>query len=286
LVVFGYSVEWALYVVYLSEKFGWSSFTLGAGQMAGDIGGALILLSSTGKPLLAVAADQGNPGCAKLGSTNEGKFAAPASPKAEGRRASWVQQYVESGTESDTNSDMDVDSVRRDPHPGSGGSNARSWYGCCLALLLKLPHGLVWIGALYAGSLVAFASPDKTLAMTAQVVLGTLFVLLVQGSSEIVEWLCWRGADTHSAGDVSYRTKRYQHYLAVSDAAYVASVSVANFLAYMLLESGQADVLLYSSAAAIGAYFAIYAVLFAANKPPTSTPTVPSRASSSTLLVV
>ena len=150
--------------------------------------------------------------------------------------------------------------------------------------MLRLPHGLVWIGLLFAGSLVAFASPDKTLAMAAQVVMGTLFVLLVQGFSEIVEWLCWRGTDTTSSGDVSYRTKRYQRYLAMSDAAYVASVSMANFLAYMLLESGQVDMLLYSSAAAIGAYFAIYAALFAADKAPA--PTAPSRASSSTLPIV
>lgn len=37
-------VEWFLYAIIMSGKFGWSATAAGAGQMAGDLGGALVLL--------------------------------------------------------------------------------------------------------------------------------------------------------------------------------------------------------------------------------------------------
>jgi hypothetical protein len=58
LFVFGYAVEWGVYSVYLSKKFGFSTLTMGAGQMAGDMGGAVLLLSTTSKPLMTRALRQ------------------------------------------------------------------------------------------------------------------------------------------------------------------------------------------------------------------------------------
>jgi hypothetical protein len=45
-IIFAYASEWCIYLVYYSEKFGMNPLAIGIGQMAGDVGGATILLLS------------------------------------------------------------------------------------------------------------------------------------------------------------------------------------------------------------------------------------------------
>jgi len=49
LINFGYMIEGTLYAIIMSENFGWSATEAGAGQMAGDFGGAVILFTLASK---------------------------------------------------------------------------------------------------------------------------------------------------------------------------------------------------------------------------------------------
>ena len=205
-VSFGYHVEWSLYLVYLSTKFGWSSLTLGAGQMAGDLGGALILLATTSKPVLHHDLDLADEP-SRLGST----------PLCHN--------------------------------------------------LFQLPFGMLWIAFLYAISFVTFTSDCKELAMFSQIVMGTLFVLLVQGCSELLVWLNWRQIDGKASTTEEQATaqRRYQHFVAASDICYVAGICLASLVSYMLLDQGYRDVPFFLSGALVAAYFTAYTAVFAAD---------------------
>merc|ERR1712176_1043557 len=61
--------------------------------------------------------------------------------------------------------------------------------GC---LLCGLPWSMVWLGALYALTYVLFLQRAVEVAVTGQVLMGTLYVLLQQGCSELVEWCSQR----------------------------------------------------------------------------------------------
>jgi hypothetical protein len=222
LFVFGYAVEWAIYAVYLSRKFGFNTLTMGAGQMAGDMGGAILLLSTTSRPLMTRA----------LQLTKE------------------RQQREE----------------REEP---------RTWYEHLSDELFRLPFAMLWIALLYAGSFFTFASNNKYIAMGSQIIMGTLFVLSVQGISELLLWLTWRGValavtedSTTKLDPGGYRSTKHQHFLAMSDIAYSSAVSLGNFVPFLLLDAApqHVDWLLYVCGIGIAVYVVLYTVLFAADR--------------------
>jgi hypothetical protein len=198
--VFGYAAEWSIYALYFSRKFGFNTFTMGAGQMAGDVGGALLLLCTTSKPLFTRAR----------------------------------------------------------------GTEAAACGTAAAASATRLPFGMVWVALLYAATFVTFASDNRFLAMASQVVMGTLFVLTVQGVNELLLWLSWRGAALAEDGSKldpgGHRQEKYNHFLAMCDVAYSAAVALGNFLPFQLfaLEAHAIDRLLYGCALGIAAYMALY----------------------------
>jgi hypothetical protein len=180
LVNFAYTLEWSLFLVYLSSKFGYSPLALGAGQMSGDAGGALVLVLTTSSGIL-------------IGNSN-----------------------------SDSNSESDSRT-----NSNSGNKDRRVW-----RRLLQLPFSLTAVLFLYATTFVAFISDHAWLAMAAQVVMGTFYVVLIQGFAEVVEWLS-RQAGVGRDGGLEQQ-QLYQSFAATSDFFFVGGVATGNLVAYSL----------------------------------------------------
>merc|ERR1712046_90213 len=89
----------------------------------------------------------------------------------------------------------------------------------CGCFLCSLPWSMVWLGSLYALAYLLFVSPAMELAVTGQVMMGTMYVLLQQGYSELVEW-CSRSGDKAGCGDAASPQNNYQNYVAMADACF------------------------------------------------------------------
>jgi hypothetical protein len=213
-IIFAYASEWCLYLVYLSEKFDMNPLSIGVGQMAGDIGGAIILL-------LSILSDK-RPACTTSKSAK-----------------------------------------------GASGKTALASCGSCIC---SLPWSMAWLAALYSASFLIFLSDMQAVAVAAQVAMGTLYVLMMQGCNEMVEWCSIHDAATststnsqQSSGDNnrgSSSVQSRQSYAALSDVWFCIGCSIGTALPYVVLEQLSADWVCYLAASAVAAYYTVFVLVF------------------------
>merc|ERR1719329_1082786 len=130
----------------------------------------------------------------------------------------------------------------------------------CGKHLCSLPWSMVWIGTLNAFAYLMFVSPEVVLAVTGQVVMGTMYVLLQQGSSELVEW-CSRGGKA-SGGDEDSEHHSYQNYAAMADACFSCCGCLGSILPYLVLDKLSAEWVCYIAAGVQAAYPVAFVLVF------------------------
>jgi hypothetical protein len=248
--LFPYAAEWTIYLLHLSETFQLSTLQIGVGQMAGDVGGAAILLLSV--------LSNARPACTRS--------------KMQG------EQVDGAGATTGVTA------------PGNKGCAA----GC--SSLARLPFSMVWMAALYGGSFIAFASSRLEVAVAGQVCMGTMYVLVTQGCSELVDWcahlssrhstVCRAGvaattggtdistASTPNTGSTdagicstdstlhqqslhqqSLHQQYFQFYSTVADLCFTAGGCLGGTLSLVVFEEFSAQAVAYMCAAAIAIYF-------------------------------
>jgi len=192
--LFSYASEWAIYLIYLTERFDMRVLPIGLGQMGGDIGGATILMMSmvTGKGVSCTSANKRAVAC-----------------------------------------------------------GAR----CC-----SLPWSMLWLGAFFALTFVLFLSKFMPLAITGQVVMGTMYVLLQQGFSELIEWCSRAGARENSSATT--QEARYQIYAANADACFSCGCGLGSILPFFVLEQLSAEWVCYIATGLIAIYTVTFGIVF------------------------
>ena len=185
--VFAYGCEWCVFLLYFSSEFRMSTLQIGVAQMAGDVGGALLLLGLVQR---------------------------------QQRQRQRQRQHQ-----------------RR--------SEGRS-----RAQLHRLAVGMSALGLMYALCFVAFASPVRWLAVSGQVLMGTCYVLLMQGTNLLTEWLA-----ELDGGDGG---KRYQ---ALADACFVVGCFTSSSLAYIVYEGLGVTWVMHMAAMLVGVYYLAFALL-------------------------
>eukprot|EP00937_MAST-01D_sp_MAST-1D-sp2_P005056 g5056.t1 len=187
--VFAYGCEWCVYLLYFSSEFRMSTLQIGVAQMAGDVGGALLLLGLVQ------------------------------------RRQRQRQRHGQ----------------RQHQRRPEGRSRAQ---------LHRLAVGMSALGLMYALCFVAFASPVRWLAVSGQVLMGTCYVLLMQGTNLLTEWL-----GELDGGDSG---KQYQ---ALADACFVVGCFTSSSLAYIVYEGLGVTWVMRMAAMLVGVYYLAFALL-------------------------
>lgn len=191
--IFAYASEWSIYLFYLTDKFGLGVLPIGAGQTAGDIGGALLLMASM--------LSSRRPACT---TASRGKGC--------GRR------------------------------------------------LCSLPFSVVWLSALYVFAFLAFVSDTMGLAIAGQVVMGTMYVLLQQSFTELVEW-CSRSPGNQDEPDDPSKQGNYQRFAAIADACFSLGAALGSYLPFVILEKLSAAWVCYIAAGLVASYGAAFAAV-------------------------
>lgn len=193
--IYAYASEWSIYLVYLTDRFGLGVLPIGIGQMSGDIGGAVILMTSmlSGKKLACTS------------------------------------------------------------------SNTKA--AACGGAFCSLPWSMIWLGLLYASAYVLFLSSTMELAITGQVMMGTMYVLLQQGCTELVEWCC-QSCNAANASDAATSQRRYQKYAATADACFSTGCALGSVLPFVIMEQLSAEWVCYIVAALVFGYTLAFASVF------------------------
>eukprot|EP00931_Biecheleriopsis_adriatica_P054053 TRINITY_DN31774_c0_g1_i1.p1 TRINITY_DN31774_c0_g1~~TRINITY_DN31774_c0_g1_i1.p1 ORF type:complete len:478 (-),score=74.28 TRINITY_DN31774_c0_g1_i1:9-1442(-) len=134
--------------------------------------------------------------------------------------------------------------------------------------LCSLPWSMVWMGVLYALAYLSFLSQWVEIAVTGQVAMGTLYVLLQQGCSELVEW-CSRSGQAAMDQEASQCSEggsklgsNYQSFAALADACFSTGCGLGSILPFVILEQLSAEWVCYMAAGLVAGYSGAFAVVF------------------------
>lgn len=145
----------------------------------------------------------------------------------------------------------------------------------CRCRIFVLPWSMVWLGALYALTYIMFLSHMMVVAIAGQVLMGTMYVLLQQGCSELVEW-CSRNSDEAAARAAASTQNTYQKYAALADSVFCAGCCVGSILPYLVMKHLSVEWVCYISAGLIAAYTIAFTSVFLCVAPTKKSGYVPS----------
>eukprot|EP00413_Alexandrium_margalefii_P043051 CAMPEP_0204590108 /NCGR_PEP_ID=MMETSP0661-20131031/49601_1 /ASSEMBLY_ACC=CAM_ASM_000606 /TAXON_ID=109239 /ORGANISM="Alexandrium margalefi, Strain AMGDE01CS-322" /LENGTH=412 /DNA_ID=CAMNT_0051600115 /DNA_START=30 /DNA_END=1268 /DNA_ORIENTATION=- len=128
----------------------------------------------------------------------------------------------------------------------------------CDSCLCSLPWSLVWLSALYVLSYISFLSDIVGFAIAGQVTMGTMYVLMQQGFTELVEW-CSRRDTLHDAGA---QQDSYQGYAAMADACFSFGCCLGSFLPFVILDKLSAEWVCYIAAGLVAVYGVAFVAVF------------------------